>query len=77
MSDFVSVLDVLDESSYDAQRAIRDEVAAMDFQLRRTMDTGLSPDDMKKTLAAREAAQAASSILEKLFSNKQGVLYDY
>lgn len=68
MNDFVSTLEVLEESSYDSQRAIRDEVAAIDFQLRRAMDNGLSPDDMKKAMAGREAAQTASTILEKLFS---------
>ena len=67
MSDFVSVLDVIGESSYDAQRKIRDEVAAMDFELRRAMDRGLAPDDMKKALAAREAVHTASAVLEKLF----------
>jgi hypothetical protein len=40
----------------------------MDFQLRRLMDSGLTPEDMKKAQAGREAAQTASIILEKLFN---------
>ena len=40
----------------------------MDAELRRAMDQGLTPDDMKKAQAARAAAQAASAILEKLFA---------
>ena len=40
----------------------------MDAELRRTMDQGLTPDDMKTARAAREAVQAASSILSRLFA---------
>jgi hypothetical protein len=68
MSEFISTLDILEGSSYDSQREIRDAVAEMDFQLRRLMDSGLSPEDMKKAQAGREAAQTASIILEKLFN---------
>ena len=68
MTDMVSVLDVLDNASYGAQRAIRDEVAEMDASLRRRMDSGLSPDEMKTALAARNAVQSAAGILEKLFA---------
>lgn len=68
MSDFVSVLDILENAPYGAQTAVRDEVAAMDAELRRTMDRGLTPDEMKTAQAARAAAQAASSVLDNLFS---------
>ena len=68
MSEFVSVLDILENAPYGAQTAVRDEVAAMDAELRRTMDMGLTPDDMKTAQAARAAAQAAASVLNKLFS---------
>ncbi len=67
MSEFVSVFDILENAPYGAQTAVRDEVAAMDAELRRTMDQGLTPDDMKTAQAARAAAQAASSVLDKLF----------
>lgn len=67
MSEFVSVLDIMENAPYGAQTAVRDEVAAMDAELRRTMDRGLTPDDMKKAQAARTAAQAAAAILDKLF----------
>ena len=67
MSEFVSVLDILENAPYGAQTAVRDEVASMDAELRRTMDMGLTPDDMKTAQAARAAAQAAASVLNKLF----------
>ena len=67
MSEFVSVLDIMENAPYGAQTAVRDEVAAMDAELRRIMDRGLTPDDMKKAQAARAAAQAAAAILDKLF----------
>ena len=67
MSDFVSVLDIMENAPYGAQTAMRDEIAAMDADLRRTMDRGLTPDDMKTAQAARAAVQAAAVILDKLF----------
>lgn len=67
MSDFVSVMDLLDEQSYDALRDIKDDVAGMDMDIRRAMDCGLAPDDMQKAQAARSAVQAASEILDKIF----------
>lgn len=68
MSDFVSVLDLAGGTDYAAQRAVKDEIATMDLSLRRTMDTGLPPEEMKQALAAREAVHAASAILDKIFS---------
>ena len=68
MNDMISVLDVIEGASYGAQRSIRDEVFEMDASLRRTMDRGLAPDEMKIAQQARSAVQAASSILEKLFA---------
>lgn len=68
MSEFVSVLDIMENAPYGAQTAVRDEIAAMDAELRRTMDRGLAPDDMKTAQAARAAAQAASSVLDKIFA---------
>ena len=46
MSEFVSVLDIMENAPYGAQTAVRDEVAAMDADLRRAMDKGLTPEDM-------------------------------
>ncbi|WP_418765013.1 hypothetical protein [Mailhella sp.] len=68
MSEFISVFDIMENAPYGAQTAVRDEVVSMDAELRRAMDQGLTPDDMKKAQAARAAAQAASAILEKLFA---------
>lgn len=68
MSDFVSALDAAQTASYVDQKAIRDEVADLQFRLRRAMDAGLTPDEMVKAQAAKSAADAAEEILSKLFS---------
>lgn len=68
MSEFVSVLDIMENAPYGAQTAVRDEIAAMDAELRRTMDKGLTPDDMKTAQAARAAVQAAATILDRIFA---------
>lgn len=68
MSEFISTLEMVEQSSYDEKRRLMDEIAELDFDLRRTMDKGLSVDDMKKASAARHAVQSAQIILEKLFS---------
>ena len=68
MSEFVSLLDILEKPSYDEQRKLREEVSAIDFELRRVMDTGLAPDDMQKAQAGRNAAHAALDILDKIFN---------
>lgn len=67
MSDFISVLDLAESGDTARQRALKDEMAALDFDFRRRMDAGLVPEDMKTALAVREAAQAASAILNKIF----------
>ena len=67
MTDFISAADAAESASYSDQTASRDEVADMDYRLRRAMDQGLTPDDMKQAQAAREAVAAASEILSKLF----------
>ena len=67
MSEFVSVLDMTAESDPVTLRAIKDELFDLDYTLRRTMDAGLPPQEMEKATAAREAVQAANSILEKIF----------
>ena len=67
MSDFVSALDAAQSASYVEQKAIRDEVADLQYRLRRAMDAGLTPDDMTKAQAAKSAADAAEEILSKLF----------
>ena len=68
MSDFTSVLDLLEDTPYGAQKAVKDELADREFGIRRVMDRGLTPDEMQKAHAAREAAQAAAVILDKLFA---------
>ena len=66
MNDFISVLDIMENAPYGAQKAVKDEIADMEAGVRRTMDKGLTPDEMKTAQAAREAVQAASAILSKI-----------
>ena len=66
MNDFISVLDIMENAPYGAQKAVRDEIADMEAGIRRTMDKGLTPDEMKTAQAARDAVQAASAILSKI-----------
>ena len=67
MSESVSVFDLIESRDTSGQRALRDELAALDLDFRKRMDAGLSPDEMSAVKAAREAVQAASSILNKIF----------
>ena len=68
MSDFVSVLDIMESGDVSQQRALKDELSALDLSLRRHMDAGLVPEEMKLVTAEREAVLAASEILNKLFN---------
>ena len=67
MNDFVSVLDMKEHNDTAGARALRDELAELDLALRRDMDTGLTPEEMVLAQASRQAVQAASGILTKLF----------
>lgn len=67
MSDFLSVQDLLESSSYADQKAVRDEVAEMVGRLRSAMMAGLTPADMKLAEAEKAAADAADEILSKIF----------
>ena len=67
MSDFISAADAAASASYADQKAIRDEVADLDYRLRRTMDAGLTTDEMKVARSVKEAVDAAQEILSKIF----------
>ena len=67
MSDFVSLLDIMEKGDTFQLRAIKDEMAALDLALRRKMDAGLVPEEMELARAEREAVLAASSRLSKIF----------
>ena len=67
MSVFISVSDAVESGSYFDQKTIRDEVADIVYRLRREMDAGLTPDDMKVVSAEKTAADAADEILSKIF----------
>lgn len=66
MSDFVSILDIIEKGDTFQLRAIKDEMAELDLAIRRLMDIGLVPEEMKKATAERQAVQAASIILNDL-----------
>lgn len=68
MEIFVSAWDAADSASYNDQKAIRDEVADMAYRLRRAMDAGLTPDEMKTAQAEKSAVDAAEELLTKLFN---------
>ena len=67
MSEFISTTDAMESGSVVDQKAIREEVSAIAFRVRREMDAGLSPDDMKQAQGAKAAAEAAGEILSKIF----------
>lgn len=68
MTEFISTLDIMENAPYGTQRAVKDEIADMDAGIRRIMDRGLTPDEMKTAQAAREAVQAAAAILDKILA---------
>ena len=67
MSDFISAQDALESGSTVDQKTIRDEVSDIVYRIRREMDAGLTPDDMKVARAEKDAADAAEEILSKIF----------
>ena len=67
MSEFISVMDAMNNASYNDQKMVRDEVAEMEFRVRRAMDEGLSLEDMKLAQAVKQAVDAANEILAKVF----------
>ena len=68
MNETVSILDLLDGQEYGPLRGLRDDVTEMDASLRKLMDRGLTPDEMRVAQSMRAAVQSASAILEKLFA---------
>ena len=67
MSEFISVMDAMNNASYNDQKMVRDEVAEMEFRVRRAMDEGLPLEDMKLAQAVKQAVDAANEILAKVF----------
>ena len=67
MSDFVSVLDIIERGDTFQLRAIKDEMAALDLEFRKRMDIGLTPEEMREAVAIREAAQTAMAVLNSLY----------
>ncbi len=67
MSEFIAAADALEGASYIDQKTVRDEVFEISMRLRREMDAGLSPDDMKVAVAEKAAADAAGEILSRIF----------
>ncbi len=67
MSEFISTTDALESGIAADQKQVRDEVADITARLRRAMDAGLTPEDMKAARAAKAAADAAQEILSHIF----------
>lgn len=67
MNEFLSVSDVREAGHAVEQKQIRDEVAEIAFRLRRVMDAGLTPDEMKVAREEAQAVSAAEEILSKIF----------
>jgi len=61
-----SAFDLADDHSGVKARALKEELLTLDMSGKRTMDAGLTPDDMKVAQAARDAVQAASRVVEAL-----------
>ena len=67
-SDFVSVGELTENPPYGAQKAVREELFAMQQRVRAHMDAGLSQDEMAVARSVREAVDAANTILDNLFT---------
>lgn len=67
MTEFISAADAIESRTPADERRIRDEVANIIFRLRRAMDAGLSPDEMKAAKGEKAAAEAAEELLSLLF----------
>lgn len=64
MSNFVSLFDVLENQG--SLTPIKDEILTMKLNLKKEMDKGLTPDEMKLAQEEEKALLAAENILEKL-----------
>lgn len=64
MSNFVSLFDVLENQG--SLTPIKDEILTMKFNLKKEMDKGLTPEEMKLAQEEEKAILAAENILEKL-----------
>ena len=64
MSNFVSLFDVLEGQG--SLTPIKDEILTMKLNLKKEMDKGLTPDEMKLAQEEEKAILAAENILEKL-----------
>ncbi len=67
MSEFITAADAVESGVAADQKKVRDEVADITARLRRAMDAGLTPEDMKAARAAKAAADAAQEILSHIF----------
>ena len=66
MNEFVSVMDLLESDDSFAKKAVRDEVADIQYTVRRAMDQGLSVEEMRTAEAVRTAANAAEEVLSAI-----------
>ncbi len=64
MSNFISLFDVLENQG--SLTPIKDEILTLKLNVKKEMDKGLTPDEMKLAKEEEKALLAAENILEKL-----------
>ncbi len=64
MSNFISLFDVLENQG--SLTPIKDEILTLKLNVKKEMDKGLTPDEMKRAKEEEKAILAAENILEKL-----------
>ena len=67
MNEFISTDGAAQSGSVHEQKNICDEVAQAAQRIRRAMDVGLTPEDMKAARGAEDAVLAAQELLSKIF----------
>jgi hypothetical protein len=76
VSETVTLFDIQARLSADtdgsARRAIEAELAELQRGLRRRIDAGVKPDEFRRLTALADAAQAASEIVVRTWSNFHG-----
>lgn len=64
MSEFVSLAEIIENKT--SLTPIKDEIFEMKSNIKKHMDTGLTPDEMKDAKIYQDAVIAAENIMEKV-----------
>ena len=67
MNEFIPTDDAVESGSVYEQKAISEEVMQTAQRIRRVMDAGLTPEEMKAARGAEDAVLAAQELLAKIF----------